>query len=107
MSRNLVQDGKKVLLPVGGALTGGTYVQVGKLNAVLESDADSSNNAVCFLDDVHNLSVVALGAMAVGDYVYTTDGSTIDDVNTGDIVGSILDTISGAGTVTVRVRLHN
>lgn len=105
--RNLVQDGKFMDLPVGSALTAGTYKQVGKLNAVLESDADSANNAVCMLEGVFDLEVVALGALAVGDLVYTTDGIVIDDVNSGDIVGNLTEAISGASTVTVNVRLHN
>ena len=106
MSKNLVQDGKKINLPVGSALTGGTYVQVGKLNAVLESDADASNDAVCFMEGVFNLSVDATGTnVVVGDYVYTTDGSAIDDVDTGDIVGTAL---AASSTVAViPVRLHN
>ncbi len=106
MSRNLVQDGKKPLLPVGSALSGGAYKQVGKLNAVLESDADSDNNAVCFLEGVFNLSVDATGTnVAVGDYVYTSDGTSIDDVNTGDIVGTAL--AASAADAIIPVRLHN
>jgi len=104
--RNLVQDGKVLDLPVGSALTGGTYVQVGKINAVLESDADANNNAVCFLEGVFDLLVDAsVTNVAVGDYVYTSDGSTIDDVNTGDIVGVALAASSTAGVIPVR--LHN
>lgn len=103
---NKVQDGKSVKLPVGSALTAGTYVQVGKLNAVLINDADASNDAVCDLEGVFNLSVDATGTnVAVGDYVYTSDGSAIDDVNTGDIVGTAL---AASSTVAViPVRLHN
>ncbi len=103
---NKVQDGKSVKLPVGSALTAGTYVQVGKLNAVLINDADASFDAVCDLEGVFSLSVTAAGSVAVGDYVYTSDGSTIDDTNTGDIVGSALAAVS-ATTATIPVRLHN
>ncbi len=104
--RNQVQDGKVVKLPVGSALTGGTYTQVGKLNAVLESDADSNNDAVCMLEGVFTLSVTAAGSVAIGDYVYTSDGSAVDDTNTGDIVGTALGAVS-ATTADIPVRLHN
>ena len=105
--RNLVQDGNAMDLPVGSALTAGTYTQVGLLNAVLESDADTSFNAVCLLSGVFDLEVVALGALAVGAAVYTADGIVIDDVNTGDLVGHLTAAIGGESTVTVNVRLHN
>ncbi len=106
MSKNLVQDGKKMLLPVGSALSGGAYKQVGKLNVVLESDADSADNAVCHLEGVFDLSVDASASnVVVGDYVYTTDGSTIDDVNTGDIVGTAM--AASSIDAVIPVRLHN
>lgn len=106
MSKNLVQDGKKMLLPVGSALVGGDYKQVGKLNAVLESDADASFDAVCHLEGVFNLSVDAsVSNVVAGGYVYTTDGSTIDGVNTGDIVGTAM--VASSVDAIIPVRLHN
>jgi predicted RecA/RadA family phage recombinase len=103
--RNKYSDGKHPKLNVGGALTSGSYTQVGALNCVLVDDADAAFDAVVALEGVYSLPVVAGGALAQGAKVYTPDGVVIDDNPAGDLVGHLFTAIGGAGTVTVPVRL--
>lgn len=104
--RNLVQDGNNVKLPVTASAKSGDFEKVGGLNAVLIVDADANNNASCALQGCYTLSVVAAGALPIGSAVYW-NGSAIDDVNTGSLVGHLISAISGAGTVNAVVRIHN
>jgi predicted RecA/RadA family phage recombinase len=104
--RNLVQDGRNVNLPVTTDAKSGDYERVGGLNAVLIVDADASDNANCALQGCYTLSVIAAGALPIGTPVFW-NGSAIDDVDNGDLVGHLISAISGAGTVDAVVRIHN
>lgn len=105
MARNLVQDGKKIKLPVQAAAVAGDFEKVGELNCVLESD-EVSNLAVCMLEGVHTLAVIHGADVVIGDPVYW-NGSAIDDVNTGTLVGHSIGAVSGAATTDLPIRLHN
>lgn len=105
--KNKISDGKTFAVNVGSAKVAGDFVRVGEsLHAVLMTDADPvSFIATVAVEGVYDLSVVAGGAMAVGDIVYSTGAGVLSDTNTGTVAGYLLEAIGGASTVTVNVLL--
>lgn len=104
--RNLVQDGNNIKLPVTAAAKSGDFERVGGLNCVLVTDADANDEAPCKLSGVYTLSVIHAADVNIGDPLYW-NGSAIDDVNTGDLVGHAIGAVTGASTSDIPVRLHN
>lgn len=96
-----------IKLTVGSGVSSGDAVHVGDISAVAITDADSNNQASCYIKGVVTLAVVAedgSGAQAVaeGDKVYI-DGSEINvDSANGKAFGYALEAIA-SGTSTIRV----
>lgn len=95
-------------VPVPTGVVSGDPVLIGEaLVGVALIDRDADGEATVQFDGEFNLEIVAGGAMAVGDIVYIDDATNreLSDTNTGVRFGYLMEVISGAGTVTRRVKI--
>jgi predicted RecA/RadA family phage recombinase len=84
----------------------------GIVGVALNGTSTVSEEVSVALEGVFDLPIVAGGAMAVGDTVFAsipanvqTCTTVLSETNTGIPIGSLLETIAGAGTFTRKVRL--
>jgi predicted RecA/RadA family phage recombinase len=120
MSTNMHSDGKVVTVTwstasptAGDAVCKTTAKATGGLTGVaLNGTATVSESINVAVEGVFNVSIVAGGAMTVGDYVYASIPANIEtcttvlsETNTGLIFGKLLTAIAGASTVTRPVLL--
>ena len=110
MATNFIQSGKMVTLPVTAGGDSGDWNMVGDLAVVLNSDADDSDEAVCSLEGVFDLSVVGNdnagdAAVSIGDKIYA-DGAELNvDVTDGTLFGYALGAVVSGETTVIPVRL--
>lgn len=112
MATNYVQEGKTVKLGVSSGAVSGDFEMVGDLATVLLDDADSSDEAVCALEGVFDLTVngrVDAGdsAVSVGDKLYwdSGDAQINKDETNGVFMGYALGSVSSGSSATIPVRL--
>jgi predicted RecA/RadA family phage recombinase len=84
----------------------------GITGVALTGSATAGEEVSVALEGVFDLTIVAGGAMAVGDTVFAsipanvqTCTTVLSETNTGIPIGSLLETIAGASTVVRKVRL--
>jgi predicted RecA/RadA family phage recombinase len=84
----------------------------GITGVALTGDTTVSKNVEVATEGVFDVPITAGGAMKVGDYVYASIPATVEtcttvlsETNTGLLFGQLLEEITGAGTVTRKVKL--
>ena len=110
MALNYVYEGNSVKLPVSAGGVSGDPELVGDLAAVLLQDSDDSDEAVCALEGVFELSVTGADnagdvAVSIGDKIYMDGGTLNKDGTDGTLFGYALDTVGSGSTATIPVKL--
>ena len=112
MATNYVYEGKSVKLGVSSGAKSGSFEMVGDLAAVLLTDANDSDEAVCGLEGVFELTVngradASDSAVSVGDKLYWDSGDSqinVDSAN-GVFMGYALGSVTSGGSATIPVKL--
>ena len=108
MATNYVQEGKTLKLGVTAGALSGAFELVGDLAVVLLEDADDSNEAVCALDGVYELSVTGSDGndvdILVGDKIFY-DNEILNVNTSGTFFGHALEAVGTGNTLTIDVRL--
>jgi predicted RecA/RadA family phage recombinase len=109
MATNRVyEESSQRAVPVPSGVTSGDPVCVGAaLPGVALIDRDADGEATVQFDGEFNLPVAATAAMAVGDLVYITAATRVlSNTAAGNVrFGYLMEVITGAGTVTRRVKI--
>lgn len=110
MATNYIQEGKTLKLGVTASAESGAADLVGDLAVVLLEDADDSDEAVCAIEGVFDLSVTGENnsgnaAISVGDKIYYDGGTLNVDAIGGTFFGHALEAVSSGATDTIKVRL--
>lgn len=120
MATNFSQPGDVVTITwsgtsptAGDAVCKTTAKATGGITGVaLNGTATASEEIQVAVEGVFEVTIVAGGAMTVGDYVFAsipaninTCTTTLSETNTGLLFGQLLEAISGASTVKRKVRL--
>lgn len=100
----------ELVFPVNSAVVSGDLVQVGEVVGVAQQDAitgeDGNTYATLKLDGVFAFDETSGSTLAVGDVAYGTAAATgiiasVDDVNTGKVLGHV----TKVGSSQIHVRL--
>lgn len=120
MSTNYIQPGKVVTLtwstasPTAGDAVAKTQAKAtgGIVGVALNGTATASESVEVATEGVFDVSIVAAGAMKVGDRVFASIPATVEtcttvlsETNTGLSFGTLLEEITAAATVTRKVLL--
>jgi len=110
MATNYIQEGKTLKLGVTANAESGDFDLVGDFAVVLLGDADDSDEAMCTLEGVFDLSVLAEddgggAAISVGDKIFYDGGTLNVDSSNGTFFGHALEAISAGVNSTIEVRL--
>ena len=105
MATNYVQEGKNLKLGVSSGALSGDFDLVGDIAVVLLGDADDSNEAVCALEGVYNLSVTGSPAeITAGDKIYDNSG-ILNGNDDGIFFGHALEGVPSGDDLIIEVRL--
>lgn len=110
MATNYVYEGKTVKLGVSSDGKSGDPEVVGNLAVVLLQDSDDSDEAVCALEGVFELSVTGADnggdtAISVGDKIFMDGGTLNADDTDGTLFGRALGSVGSGSTATIPVKL--
>ena len=109
MAKNVIFYGDQLTIPVIAGTVSGDPVMLGDILAgVALTDRDAAGNAACKFSGVVDVEVVAAGGQSPGAPIYITVATYVltDAPSAGkQFYGVLLETIAGASTVTVQVRI--
>lgn len=109
MAKNRVyEDGEQLSVPVIAGTVSGSPVIVGMLPGVALTTRDANGNSTCQLGDgIFNVSVVAAGAVTVGQpiYITSTTYALSDAAGAGKQLFGHAMAAKASGTSTIPVRI--